>query len=103
MNREKELTAPRYQVTNFSELEPVPCPCGTTRRAFTEDPDQIASIHLVDISEEAQTHYHKKLTEIYYILEGEGEMELGWGTNPRPELDRQFLLNRGAATERSGN
>jgi len=35
-----------------------------------------ASLHVVDISVEARTHYHKKLTEIYYILEGTGQMEL---------------------------
>ena len=31
---------------------------------------------MVDISKNSRIHYHKKLTEIYYILEGEGEMEL---------------------------
>lgn len=41
------------------------------------DPDNaVASIHLVDIKKDSQTHYHKKLTEIYLILEGEGHMEL---------------------------
>ena len=75
MNPQPE-TQKRYSVVHFSEVDPVPCPCGSTRRAFTEDPDQIASIHLVDISEDAQTHYHKKLTEIYYVVEGHGEMEL---------------------------
>ena len=47
-----------------------------SRRAFTDDPDKIASLHVVDISIDAKTHYHKKLTEIYYILEGAGQMEL---------------------------
>ena len=65
-----------YQITRLSELEPVHCPCGTTRRAFLEDPDGVASIHLVDISQTSRSHYHKKLTEIYYILEGGGHMEL---------------------------
>lgn len=57
-------------------MPPVECPCGQTRRAFVDDPDRIASLHVVDISTDARTHYHKKLTEIYYILEGSGEMEL---------------------------
>ena len=43
---------------------------------FVDDPDRrrVAAHrrYLVD----ARTHYHKRLTEIYYILEGEGEMEL---------------------------
>lgn len=66
----------RFQITNLNETPAVPCPCGSTRRAFTDDPDQTASLHVVDISADAQTHYHKRLTEIYYILEGTGEMEL---------------------------
>lgn len=36
----------------------------------------IASVHMVDISESARTHYHKNQTEIYVVLEGEGQMEL---------------------------
>jgi mannose-6-phosphate isomerase-like protein (cupin superfamily) len=35
-----------------------------------------ASVHLVDIEADAQAHYHKRTTEIYVILEGQGEMEL---------------------------
>ncbi len=66
----------RYQIARPDELPGVDCPCGETRRAFVDDPDRIASLHVVDISTEARTHYHKRLTEIYYILEGEGEMEL---------------------------
>jgi mannose-6-phosphate isomerase-like protein (cupin superfamily) len=30
----------------------------------------------VEISQDSRTHYHKRLTEIYYVLEGEGVMEL---------------------------
>ena len=66
----------RYSIANIPELDPVKCPCGWTRRAFTEDPDKVASLHVVDITEDAQTHYHKKMTEIYYVLEGAGHMEL---------------------------
>ena len=66
----------KYSVVNLDDVTPVPCPCGMSRRAFTDDPDKIASLHVVDISIDAKTHYHKKLTEIYYILEGTGQMEL---------------------------
>ena len=41
-----------------------------------DDEDQVASIHLVDVSTDAKTHYHKSHTEIYYILEGQGHLEL---------------------------
>jgi mannose-6-phosphate isomerase-like protein (cupin superfamily) len=63
-------------MVNLADIEPTRCPCGQTRRAFTDDPDRIASVHIVDIRQDSQVHYHKKLTEIYYILEGEGHMEL---------------------------
>jgi mannose-6-phosphate isomerase-like protein (cupin superfamily) len=65
-----------YTVAQLDDIPAVPCPCGQSRRAFTDDPARVASIHMVDISVNARTHYHKKLTEIYLILEGEGHMEL---------------------------
>jgi len=65
-----------FELVHTDQITPVPCPCGLTRRAFIEDPDRIASLHVVDIKEDAETHYHKKMTEIYYVLEGQGQMEL---------------------------
>ena len=65
-----------YSVVNMEEIESISCPCGSTRRAFTEDPEQLASLHLVNIKKDSETHYHKKLTEIYFVLDGEGVMEL---------------------------
>uniref|UniRef100_UPI00329A41BE cupin domain-containing protein n=1 Tax=Salmonella enterica TaxID=28901 RepID=UPI00329A41BE len=35
-----------------------------------------ASVHVVQIEADARTHYHKRMTEIYIILEGEGHLEL---------------------------
>jgi mannose-6-phosphate isomerase-like protein (cupin superfamily) len=67
---------PLYQIVDLGKTAGVPCPCGSSRRAFTDDPDQTVSLHHVTISSDAKTHYHKRLTEIYYILEGNGQMEL---------------------------
>ena len=67
---------PRYQLLHTDEIEPTACPCGETRRAFIDDADKIASLHVVETDGTARTHYHKQLTEIYYVLEGTGEMEL---------------------------
>lgn len=66
----------RYTATHFERIEPLACPCGQTRRAFADDPDGTATFHVVQIRTDAQVHYHKRLTEIYYVLEGTGEMEL---------------------------
>lgn len=65
-----------YRIEQLDQMSPIECPCGMTRRAFIDDPDQIATLHLLDVQEDAQVHYHKTITEIYFILEGEGYMEL---------------------------
>ncbi len=66
----------QYLIEQMDEMSPIRCPCGITRRAFTQDPAQTASLHLLDVQEDAQVHYHKMITEIYFILEGAGHMEL---------------------------
>jgi mannose-6-phosphate isomerase-like protein (cupin superfamily) len=66
----------RFHIARPADLSPVNCPCGETRRAFLDDADGVASLHVLEISADSRTHYHKRLTEIYYILEGEGVMEL---------------------------
>ena len=65
-----------YHPVDFSSLEPIECCCGTTRRAFVDLPDAPASAHYLDVRDEPTTHYHKKTTEIYLVLEGEGFLEL---------------------------
>jgi mannose-6-phosphate isomerase-like protein (cupin superfamily) len=78
----------------MSDIKPVGCPCGTTRRAFIDDPEKLASLHVVDIKEDSETHYHKRLTEIYYILDGEGHMELEGELYP-VEPDNAVLIKPG--------
>ena len=70
------MSSKRYRIVNTKSLSPTDCPCGTAKRAFTDDPDQVASLHIVDVSQTAKTHYHKIMTEIYYVLEGHGQIEL---------------------------
>jgi mannose-6-phosphate isomerase-like protein (cupin superfamily) len=65
-----------YKIARFDEIDAVQCPCGFSRRAFADSDNTTATMHLVDIEEDAKVHYHKKLTEVYLILEGSGEMEL---------------------------
>ena len=73
-----KTTPKNFAIAHFDDIPAVPCPCGLSRRAFATADNQTATIHMVDISEDAQTHYHKRLTEIYLIMETEGEafMEL---------------------------
>ena len=73
---------PNFAITHLPDVAAVPCPCGQSRRAFVTPDNSVASIHLVDIKTDTATHYHKKLTEIYLILEGEGHMELDGELHP---------------------
>jgi mannose-6-phosphate isomerase-like protein (cupin superfamily) len=65
-----------FEVANLNDITPTRCPCGWTQRAFATPGQNVASLHVVNIQEDSRTHYHKKMTEIYLVLEGEGQMEL---------------------------
>ena len=65
-----------YMIASFDDIDAVECPCGFSKRAFVDPENPTATMHVVDIRQDARVHYHKRLTEIYFILEGAGEMEL---------------------------
>ena len=78
----------RFERVPLGDLPPIACPCGTARRAFTEsDPESPVSVHLVETGPEAELHWHKEHTEIYVILEGQGELELDGERIPVKPLD----------------
>jgi mannose-6-phosphate isomerase-like protein (cupin superfamily) len=59
----------RYQVVDFDQIPGVPCPCGTARRALIDRPDFPGTIHRTEITADAKLHYHRRLTETYYVLQ----------------------------------
>lgn len=65
-----------YEIAHFDEIEAVKCPCGFAKRAFALPDNETATMHVVEIREDAKVHFHKEHTEIYLVLEGEGHMEL---------------------------
>lgn len=65
-----------FAIAQLDEISPTRCPCGWARRAFASLAHAPASVHLVEISEDARAHYHRTMTEIYVVLEGEGLIEL---------------------------
>ena len=75
-----------YMIAEFADIDAVPCPCGEAKRAFAMPDNELATMHVVTIKEDSETHYHKKMTEIYYVLEGEGHIELDGERHPlKPE------------------
>ena len=80
-----------YMIADLENIEPIPCPCGQARRAFAEPDNDVATLHLVDIKTDSEVHYHKKMTEIYLVLEGEGFMELDGEKIPVKPMTSIFI------------
>ena len=66
---------PGFLVRHQAEAPTVPCPCGQSTRLLTIADGPLANFHVTAITDSAK-HYHKECTELYYILEGTGELEL---------------------------
>ena len=66
----------KFHIAQLGEIGATRCPCGWARRAFMDDPDGIASLHIVEIDSDSRVHYHKRMTELYLVLDGEGHIEL---------------------------
>jgi mannose-6-phosphate isomerase-like protein (cupin superfamily) len=64
-----ENNLPGYEIVDFAKLPGVPCPCGTARRGLLDVEDFPGSIHVTEIAAEAKTHYHRRLTETYFVLD----------------------------------
>lgn len=80
-------------VAQLDELDPHRCSCGTTRRAFVDEPGKVVSVHLLDV-EDAVAHYHRIATEVYVVLEGEGFVELDGERHPARPMSA-FLIPPG--------
>lgn len=64
-----------YVVRELETAPTVPCPCGQSTRLLTRADTPACNFHVTFIQDSVK-HYHKECTEVYYILEGEGTLEL---------------------------
>ena len=73
-----DATTSRATIVDFADVTGVPCPCGIARRAFGDTEGAPLTLHVTEITQDAQRHYHRQLTEVYFILEcdGDAQMEL---------------------------
>src|SRR5262245_15069659 len=67
--------APAYSVGRPQEVRTGSGPCGQSTRIVTATDGIGCSFHITEISNSTR-HYHRKSAEVYYILEGCGQMEL---------------------------
>ena len=89
-------------IIQMDEVNPVTCPCGQSRRAFVSPDNKVATLHMVDIAADARAHYHRRLTEIYFILEGTGHLELDGEMIPVKPLSA-ILIKPGCRHRAVGN
>src|SRR5258707_15538557 len=68
-------TTPGYLVRRLQDAPTVPCPCGQSTRPLTRADTEVCNLHVTFITD-SQRHYHKLCTEVYYVLEGRGRMEM---------------------------
>jgi mannose-6-phosphate isomerase-like protein (cupin superfamily) len=90
---ESSTSDPGYMIAHFDEIDPIKCSCGWARRAFVTPENPVATAHVVDITKDAKAHYHKKMTEIYFVLEADDNamMELNGKLIPVKEETAIFI------------
>ena len=64
-----------YVVRHLTDAPTVPCPCGASTRPLTSADGAPCSLHVTSIRDSVR-HYHRNTTEVYFILEGRGKIEL---------------------------
>ena len=64
-----------YLVRRVQDAPTVPCPCGQSTRPLTVADTPVCNLHVTFITDSVK-HYHRQCTEVYYILQGRGKMEL---------------------------
>ena len=69
------ITSKGYLVRRIEDAPTVPCPCGQSTRPLTGADTPVCNFHITFIKDSVK-HYHKECTEVYYILEGQGKMEM---------------------------
>jgi mannose-6-phosphate isomerase-like protein (cupin superfamily) len=83
---QKERTATGPIIRRLVDIETVRGVCGFRRSMITADDTDVANVsHLV--IDDSREHYHKQMTEFYYVLKGHGEMVLDGQATPVREGD----------------
>jgi mannose-6-phosphate isomerase-like protein (cupin superfamily) len=68
-------TSKGYLIRRLQDAPTVPCPCGQSTRPLTRADTPVCNFHVTFIQDSVK-HYHKECTEVYFILEGRGRLEL---------------------------
>lgn len=72
---QKETLAASPIIRRLGDVETVRGVCGFRRRMITADDTPVANISHLTI-DNSREHYHREMTEFYYVLKGKGVMVL---------------------------
>ena len=92
MPEQPALKIRRWKRVDFAEITGVSCPCGTARRAFADVAEFPGTVHVTVISEDARRHYHRTLTETYFILDCEDDAQMELDGEIIPIRERQCIV-----------
>jgi mannose-6-phosphate isomerase-like protein (cupin superfamily) len=82
----KERTAAKPIIRRLGEIDTVRGVCGFRRSMITAADTDVANVsHLV--IDDSKEHYHREMTEFYYVLRGGGEIVLDGERSPIHEGD----------------
>ena len=65
----------------MSDIESVRGVCGFRRALVTGADSEVANVSHLEI-DNSRNHYHKRMTEFYYVLKGQGEIVLDGERRP---------------------
>lgn len=68
-------TTKGYLVRRLEDAPTIHCLCGPSTRPLTGSDTRVCNLHVTLIKDSVR-HFHKQCTEVYYILEGRGKMDL---------------------------
>jgi mannose-6-phosphate isomerase-like protein (cupin superfamily) len=71
----KERTAAKPIIRRLGDIEMVRGVCGFRRSMITADDTDVANVSYLVI-DDSKEHYHREMTEFYYVLRGGGDMVL---------------------------
>jgi mannose-6-phosphate isomerase-like protein (cupin superfamily) len=72
---DRTKTAQQPIIRRLSDIETVRGVCGWRRSLITADDTAVANVSHLAI-DDSKMHYHKEMTEYYYVLKGGGEIVL---------------------------
>lgn len=81
---DKTATAKGVIIRNVRDIESVRGVCGFRRSLITAEDSEVANVSHLTI-DNSREHYHKTMTELYYVLKGGGEIVLDGQSLPIEE------------------